>query len=166
MTIDPNFDQNFDLFAPRKALTQHLQKLVESGVIRGVGQSEDFADIMDGGQQANHNFVYVAYDKSSNLSVQGQNSIKSTETYTVILAWRNNRALRSNHSHGMDNAGQVKAAIEFHVHGYKIDGELASRSTGKPFQITNSPEAFYRKDGWAFYPMSFEIGITRTRPIN
>ncbi len=152
-----------DLFLPRKALTAHLQKLVDDGVIRGVGQAENFADIMDGATQANHRFVYVAYDKSSNLSAQGSNSIKSTETYTVILAWQNNRPARSNHSHGMDEAGEVKAAIEFHVHGWTLDGQYRSHSTGKPFLITDSPEAMYRAGGWAFYPMSFAIDIIRTR---
>ncbi len=54
-----------DLFKPRKALTEHLQKLVESGVIRGVEQAEDFAEIMDGARQPTHGFVYVAHDKSA-----------------------------------------------------------------------------------------------------
>lgn len=152
-----------DLFAPRKALTAHLESLVKAGVIRGVGQADDFADVMDGGQPANHAHVYVVYDKSSNVTAQGKYSIKSTETYTVILAWQNARPTRSGHGHGMDGAGEVKSAIEFHVHGWTPDGEYRSRTTGKPFFITNSPEAFYRTGGWAFYPMSFDIDIIRTR---
>lgn len=152
-----------DLYAPRKWLTQHLEKLVEAGVIRGVGQAEDFADIMDGGATANHGFVYVTYDKGRGYSTQGKNSIKNTQVYTLILAWRNNRPARSGHGHGMDEAGEVQDAVEFHVHGASMDGELHSRSTGKPFFITDPPETFYRAGGWEFQPMSFEIDIIRTR---
>ncbi|PID65026.1 MAG: hypothetical protein CR977_02510 [Gammaproteobacteria bacterium] len=152
------------MFKPRKALTEHLQKLVESGVIRGVEQAEDFAEIMDGARQPTHGVVYVAHDKSQNFSAQGKSSIKQTEVYTVILAWRNNRPTRSNHSHGMDEAGEVKDAIDWHIHGWLPAGQYRSKSTGKPFIITDSPETFYRPGGWAFYPMAFAIDITRQRP--
>lgn len=160
-----------DLFAPRKALTAHLQALVEQGVIRGVGQAHDFADVMDGVIPPNHGFVYVTYDKSSNISTQGKSSIKSIETYTLLLAWRNNRSERSHHSHGMDDAGQVKSAIEFFVHGWTIgndsqSSEFKSLSMGSPFVLSaTSPEAFYRSGGWAYYPISFDITVIRTRPM-
>ncbi len=152
-----------DLFKPRKALTEHLQKLVEQGIIRGVAQAEDFADVMDGKVPANHAFIYVTFDKSKAIKAQGKHSITSTDTYTLILAWQNNRPTRSDFGHGMDEAGEIKSAIEFHVHGWQIDGDYASKTTGKPFSITDSPEAFYRSGGWAFYPMSFDINLTRTR---
>lgn len=163
MAINPN--PPADLFAPRKALTEHLQKLVEQGVIRGVAQAQDFSEVMDGVQSANHAFVYVTYDKSKGTSAQGVHSIKSTDVYTVILAWRNNRADISNQGQGMDDAGTVKSVIEFHVHGWAIDNQYKSETTGRPFVISDSsPEAFYRSGGWAFYPMAFEIVVTRTRP--
>lgn len=153
-----------DLFSPRKALTAHLEVLVKRGVIRGVAQAQDLADVLDGIQPANHSFVYVTYDKSKNIQTQGRHSIKSTEVYTVILAWQNNRPVRSGHGQGMDNAGEVKAAIEFHVHGYTPDGGYASKTTGKPFSLSDTtPEAFYRPQGWAYYPMSFDIPFTRTK---
>lgn len=152
-----------DLFSPRKALTAHLEKLVAKGTIRGVAQAEDLADVLDGKQAALHGFVYVTYDKSKNITSQGKHSIKSTEVYTLILAWQNNRPDRSNHGHGMDDAGMVKSEIEFHVHGYTLSGDYASKTTGKPFSISDSPEAFYRSQGWAYYPISFEIPLIRTR---
>ena len=157
-----------DLFAPRKALTAHLEQLVEQGLnagIRGVGQAQDLSNVLDGREPAQHGFVYVTYDKSKNISTQGKNSIKSTETYTVTLAWRNNRADRSGHGHGMDDSGMAKSLVEFHVYGWTIDGEYASQTTGKPFTLSEStPEAFYRPGGWAYYPMSFDIPLTRIRP--
>lgn len=154
-----------DLFAPRKALTTHLEKLIDGKMIRGVEQAQDLSDVLDGRQPAQHGFVYVTYDKSKDITSQGKNSIKSTETYTVTLAWRNNRADRSGHGHGMDDSGIVRNVVEFHVHGWMIDGDYASQSTGKPFTLsTSTPEAFYRPDGWAYYPMSFDIPVTRTRP--
>ncbi len=163
MAINPN--PPTDLFAPRKALTDHLQKLVEQGVIRGVLQAQDFSEVMDGVQSANHGFVYVTYDKSKNIKAQGTHSIKSTEVYTVILAWRNNRADISNQGQGMDEAGTVKSLIEFHVHGWTIDNAYKSATTGSPFVISDSsPEAFYRAGGWGFYPMAFDIPVTRVRP--
>lgn len=154
-----------DLFMPRKALTAHLEKLIDGTMIRGVGQAQDLSNVLDGREPAQHGFVYVTYDKSKNISTQGKNSIKSTETYTVTLAWRNNRADRSGHGHGMDDSGLAKSIVEFHVHGWTIDGEYSSQTTGKPFTLSEStPEAFYRPDGWAYYPMSFDISLTRTRP--
>lgn len=153
-----------DLFAPRKALTAHLEKLVTQGVIRGVGQAQDLADVLGDKQPANHGFVYVTYDKSKNISTQGKHSIRSTEVYTLILAWRNNRPNLSNHGQGMDEAGAVKAAIEFHVHGFSLAGDYQSPSTGKPFMLSDiSPEAFYRSGGWAYYPMSFDIDFIRVK---
>lgn len=153
-----------DKFAPRKALTAHLEKLVQAKVIRGVSQAEDFAEVMSGNQVASHGFVYVAYDKPKNLGTQGKHSIKSTEIYTVILAWRNNRPPRSNHGHGMDEAGEVMDAVEWHVHGYTPGkDEINSITTAKSFYLTDTDEAFYRQGGWAFYPMSFAIDITRIR---
>lgn len=164
MAINP-INPMADLFAPRKALTDHLQKLVEQGVIRGVAQAQDFSEVMDGVTPANHGFVYVTYDKSKNTTTQGIHSIKSTEVYTLILAWRNNRSELSNDGHGMDVAGVTKSLIEFHVHGWTIDNQYRSATTGKPFIISeSSPEAFYRAGGWGFYPMSFDIEVTRVRP--
>ena len=72
-----------DLFAPRKALTAHLEQLVEQGLnagIRGVGQAQDLSDVLDGRESAQHGFVYVTYDKSKNITAQGKNSIRSVET--------------------------------------------------------------------------------------
>lgn len=156
-----------DLFSPRKALTAHLEKLVKRGVIRGVAQAESLAEVIDGNEPATHAFVYVAYDKSKDIKVQGKNVIKSTEVYTVILAFQNNNPLRTNRGHGMDDAGLIKADIEFHVLGHTLSGELKSDSTGKPFTLNpNPPEAFYRSQGWAYYPMSFDIPFTRTREQN
>ena len=156
-----------DLFAPRKALTAHLEQLIDGVMIRGVGQAQDLSDVLDGREPAQHGFVYVTFDKSKNISTQGKNSIKSVETYTLTLAWRNSRADRSGHGHGMDDAGIAKDLIEFHVHGWMIDGDYASPTTGKPFTLApNPPEAFYRPGGWAYYPMSFDIPVTRTRPKN
>ena len=156
-----------DLFAPRKALTAHLEKLVGQGSdtgIRGVAQAQDLSDVLSSGSH-NHAYVYVTYDKSRNISTQGTNSIKSVETYTVTLAWRNNRPERANDCHGMDDAGAVKAMLEFYIHGWTIDGDYASATTGKPFTLNeNPPEAFYRPNGWAYYPIAFDILVTRTRP--
>lgn len=152
-----------DLFSPRKALTAHLEALVQQGVILGVGQAQDMADLLNGRQQKQHAFAYVSYDKSKNIKSK-VNSITSTEVYTVILAWQNNRPDYSNQGQGMDDAGTVKAEIEFHVNGYTLSGERASKTTGKPFVISETPpEAFYRPQGWAFYPMAFEIQFTRTK---
>ncbi len=151
------------LYAPRKFLIKHLKQLVDDKVIRGVSHAEDFADVMDGVSQANHGFVYVIYDKSKGYSSQGKNAIKRTQVYTLILAWRNNRPARSNHGQGMDEVDDVQEAIEWHVHGQTLSGELHSKSTGKPFTITDPPETFYRPNGWAFYPMSFEIDVIKTR---
>ncbi|WP_230660463.1 hypothetical protein [Psychrobacter sp. I-STPA10] len=159
-----------DLFNPRKALTTHLQQLVEQGIIRGVGQAQDLSDVLDGREPSMHGFVYVTFDKSKNISTQGKNTIKSTEVYTVTLAWRNNHSERSNHGQGMDEAGEVKAALEFYINGWVIGSdkhsqEYASPTMGKPFVLSeSSPEAFYRPDGWAYYPMAFEIMVTRVRP--
>lgn len=154
-----------DLFMPRKALTAHLEKLIDGVLIRGVEQAQDLSDVLDGRQPAQHGFIYVTYDKSKDITSQGKNSIKSTETYTVTLAWRNNRADRSGHGHGMDDSGIVRNIVEFHVHGWTIDGDYASQTTGKPFTIdTSPPQAFYRPGGWAYYPMSFDIPLTRVRP--
>lgn len=154
-----------DLFAPRKALTAHLERLIDGEMIRGVAQAQDLSDVLDGREPAQHGFVYVTYDKSKDISTQGRNSIKSTEVYTVTLAWRNNRSDRSGHGHGMDASGTAKSLVEFHVHGWMIEGDYASRTTGKPFMLSSStPEAFYRPGGWAYYPIAVEIPLIRVRP--
>lgn len=142
-----------DLFAPRKALTRHLQQLVEIGVLREVAQAELFAEVMSGATPI-HQGAYIAYDGYSNVSTQGHNSQKLTQKYSVILAWRNQRPARSNHSHGMDEAGITIAKIINHVEGLAINERF-----GKRFTLTQGDEAFYRPSGWAFYPIAFSIDI-------
>ena len=147
-----------DLFAPRKALTAHLQKLVERGVLRYVGQHHELEQVLDN-QPAQHLGAYVAFDKYSDVSVQGRNQ-KMTQHYTVILAVQNNRPARSGAGAGMDEAGEVLAAIMSHVEGLRVD-EGALNTTpgyGKRFTLTAADSAFYRS-GWAFYPLSFAIDV-------
>ena len=131
-----------DLFAPRKALTAHLQKLVERGVLRYVGQHRELEQVLDN-QPAQHLGAYVAFDKYSDVSVQGRNH-KMTQHYTVILAVQNNRPARSGAGAGMDEAGE--GALNT-TPGY-----------GKRFTLTAADSAFYRH-GWAFYPLSFAIDV-------
>ena len=91
--------------------------------------------------------------------MQGRNH-KMTQHYTVILAVQNNRPARSGAGAGMDEAGEVLAAIMSHVEGLRVD-EGALNTTpgyGKRFTLTAADSAFYRT-GWAFYPLSFAIDV-------
>lgn len=151
-----------DIFAPRKALTAHLESLVKDKTIRAVGQSDEFAEIMSGGNHATHGAVYVAYDGYNNVSSQGHRSQKLTQKYTIILAWRNARSSRSNQGHGMDDAGEVIASLMLHVEGLSASGDKPNPGMNKKFTLTDSPDAFYRSGGWAFYPISFTIDIINT----
>lgn len=156
-----------DLFAPRKALTAHLQKLVDSGVIRGVGQAHEFADIMAELTVANDGFVYVTYDNYSNVASQSSNSQKMTQAYTLYLAVRNNRPARSHHGHGMDDAGETLSAIMLHVQGLSAAGDKPSPGMSKRFNLAAPSEATrYRSGGWAFYPITFAIDVVNARPFN
>lgn len=142
-----------NLLAPYHVLINHLQQLVDDKTLRAVHQYYDFAEVMSGGQAVNR-AVYVAYDGYSNVVVNAHKNQKMTQKYSVILAVQNNRDPRSNHGHGLDNAGDIIGKIMRHVEGLSLPDNRVRR-----FTLEQPEEAFYRPGGWAFYPIAFSIDV-------
>ena len=148
-----------NLFAPRDTLIRHLRLLIDSNTLRSVESANEFADLLDGKLPFVHRAAYVVYDKYSNVSVQGRTQ-KMTQHYTVYLVMRHARRAEPDME-----AGTVLAALMAHVEGLAVsDGDThTTPGYGKRFTLGTADNAFYRPDGWGFYPVSFTIDIINLR---
>lgn len=148
-----------NLFAPRDTLIRHLRLLIASGTLRSVESANEFADLLDGKLPLVHRAAYVVYDKYSNVSVQSRTQ-KMTQHYTVYLVMRHARRAEPD-----TEAGDALGTLMAHVEGLAVtDGDThTTPGYGKRFTLGTADNAFYRPDGWGFYPVSFTIDIINLR---